>query len=282
MVYSDASLHNKTVKFPCLYRGYNALKISFPFSAMFVMVRVLELFCGTKSIGRHCHTVGYTVYSIDIDPKCAPDVVTDIMKWDYKVFPPGFFQIIWASPPCTHYSVLRTTGGPRDIEGANKIVMRTLEIIRYFQPHVWFMENPATGYLKDQSFMKGLPYIDVHYCKYGYPYRKWTRIWTNLEGFTPKLCKNDCDALVEDKVSGCLRHQGTFGGIYPGVPLHQRYSIPPSLVSEMFRYAKRMMETVPPSPPMDIEVEHEIVRLKEKQGELLGVFLKHSHQEFVE
>lgn len=246
------------------------------------MIRVLELFCGTKSIGRHCQSVGYMVWSVDIDAKCKPDVVTDILNWDYRVFPPGFFQIVWASPPCTHYSVLRTTGGPRDIDGANKIVTRTLEIIQYFQPKVWFMENPATGYLKDQIFMRGLPYIDVHYCKYGYPYRKWTRIWTNLEGFKPKLCNNDCDALVKDKVSGCLRHIGTFGGIYPGTPLNQRYSIPPLLVAEMFRHAKRMIETNHSNVMMvNKEVWDETVTLKEKQLELLGVILKHSHQEII-
>lgn len=203
------------------------------------MIRVLELFCGTKSIGKYCktHPSRFQVYSVDIDPKCNPDAVCNILDWDYTVFPRNFFQIVWASPPCTHYSVLRTTGGPRDIEGANAIVNRTLSIIKYFQPNVWFMENPATGYLKDQPFMTGIPYIDVHYCKYGFPYRKWTRIWTNLSGFTPKFCKNDCSAIIEDVVTGCLRHKNTFGGIHPGIPLHQRYSIPPLLVEELIELA---------------------------------------------
>lgn len=198
--------------------------------------RVLELFCGTKSIGKYCakHAYMFHVVNLDVDPKCKPTHVSDILKWDFRAtYAPGDFDIIWASPPCTHYSVLRTTGGPRDIEGANAIVQRTLEIIQYFRPGVWFMENPATGYLKAQPFMLDMPYVDVHYCKYGYPYRKWTRIWTNVKGFVPKHCNMDCDSLIRNIATGQLRHQSTFGGIYPGVPLHQRYSIPPTLVEEL-------------------------------------------------
>jgi hypothetical protein len=208
-----------------------------------MLFRVLELFCGTKSIGKYCatRTDTYMTYSLDVNPKCKPDVVGDIMAWNYRDFPPGFFHIIWASPPCTQYSIARTTGGPRDIPLANAIVLRTLEIIAYFQPKVWFMENPGTGLLKQQWFMKDIPYVDVHYCKYGYPYRKWTRIWTNLDcrhtGFVPKVCKNDCDAMVEDQVSGCPRHRSTFSGNISGVSLNQRYSIPPLLVKQLFEAA---------------------------------------------
>ena len=199
-------------------------------------IRVLELFCGTKSIGKHCkrHGYMYDVVSLDVDRKCNPTHLLDIMEWDYMAaYPKGYFHIIWASPPCTMYSVLRTTGGPRDIEGANAIVRRTLDIIDYYQPYVWFMENPATGYLKQQHFMQNLPYIDAHYCMYGYPYRKWTRIWTNVRCFKPKMCNMDCAAMVHDPISGCMRHRSTFGGNISGTPLHQRYSIPPPLVEEL-------------------------------------------------
>ena len=61
---------------------------------------------------------------------------------------------------------------------------------------VWFIENPQTGLLKKQEFMKDLPYFDIDYCKYGLPYRKRTRLWTNLEGWIPKpLCKKDCGMM---------------------------------------------------------------------------------------
>jgi hypothetical protein len=211
-------------------------------------IRVLELFCGTKSIGKHCAKAGdvFEVVSLDVDPKCNPTHLSDILSWDYRAaYPPHHFQILWSSPPCTHYSILRTTGGPRDIEGANQIVQRTLEIIRYFEPHVWFLENPASGYLKNQGFMQELPFVDVHYCKYGYPYRKWTRIWTNVRGFTPRLCHMDCEAMVVNPLTGCPRHRGTFGGDTSRTPLRQRYSIPPQLVADLFDAALKQVPEQP-------------------------------------
>jgi len=44
---------------------------------------------------------------------------------------------------------------------------------------VWFIENPRTGYSKEQKFMKKLPFIDVDYRRYGFKNKKPTRIWTN-------------------------------------------------------------------------------------------------------
>jgi hypothetical protein len=180
----------------------------------------------------------FEVVSLDMNPKCNPDILANILAWDYTTFAPNRFDIIWASPPCTHFSILRTTGSPRDIDFANKLVARTLEIIKYFNPQVWFLENPGSGYLKQQPHMQGIPYVDVHYCKYGYSYRKWTRIWTNIpEQLQPRICKMDCDALIRDALTGVYRHKGTFGGIFSGTPLHQRYSIPPLLVHDLMTAA---------------------------------------------
>ncbi len=44
--------------------------------------------------------------------------------------------------------------------------LKTLEILQYFQPEIWWIENPRGGMLKDRSFMKGIPYIDVDYCQF--------------------------------------------------------------------------------------------------------------------
>jgi hypothetical protein len=44
--------------------------------------------------------------------------------------------------------------------------------------------------------MEGLPYFDIDYCKYRMPYRKRTRLWTNLDTWTPRpLCKKDCGSM---------------------------------------------------------------------------------------
>ena len=155
-------------------------------------MKLLELFSGTGSVGTVCKDMGWTVVSLDLK---GADINCDILQWKYKKYPVKYFDMIWSSPPCIEYSIAKQTG-VRKIEEANKIVMKTLEIIKYFKPRVWFIENPQTGLLKKQPFMEGLPYFDIDYCKYGMPYRKRTRLWTNLDTWTPRpLCKKDCGSM---------------------------------------------------------------------------------------
>lgn len=67
----------------------------------------------------------------------------------------------------TMYSVARTKAKlPRDIQGANAIVQRVLDIIKYFKPSVAILENPATGALKHQPMVQNLTSHVVHYCRY--------------------------------------------------------------------------------------------------------------------
>jgi hypothetical protein len=127
------------------------------------------------------------------------DIQTDIMDWDYRSLPPHTFDLIWASPPCTEYSVAKTVG-ERRLDEANAVVQRTMEIIEYFDPTYWLLENPQTGLLKSQTCMANRPFVDLDYCKYGMPYRKRTRLWNNLANWTPKpLCKKDCGHIVDGR-----------------------------------------------------------------------------------
>tara|TARA_R110001592_G_scaffold91798_1_gene268411 strand:+ start:508 stop:1095 length:588 start_codon:yes stop_codon:yes gene_type:complete len=162
-------------------------------------MNVLELFSGTGSVSKACKLIGYETVSVDMilpaDHKC------DIMDFDYKQYPKDHFDIVWGSPPCTEYSKAKSRG-IRDIEGANKIVLKTLEIINYFDCKYWFLENPQTGKLKDQSFMKGLSFVDADYCMYGTPYRKRTRFWTNKKDINVLLCNKECGSFKEGKHIG--------------------------------------------------------------------------------
>ena len=102
---------------------------------------------------------------VSLDLKNA-DINCNISEWDYRQYPSGYFNFIWASPPCTEYSRAKTTG-VRKIEEANKIVKKTIEIVEYFNPRWHVIENPQTGLLKNQDFMKDFEYKDVDCCKYG-------------------------------------------------------------------------------------------------------------------
>ena len=64
----------------------------------------LDLFSGTGSVGDRLKELGYNVISLDIDPKTNPTFPVDIMDWEYKEYPPGYFKVIAASVPCTEYS----------------------------------------------------------------------------------------------------------------------------------------------------------------------------------
>ena len=161
-------------------------------SKIVLFMKLLELFSGTGSVGAVAKKLQWDVTSLDLKNA---DINCDILEWDYKQMPSGHFGMIWSSPPCAEYSIAKTTGR-RKIAEANKIVLKTLEIIDYFKPRVWCIENPQTGLLKRQLFMKDLLFVDLGFCKYGMPYRKRTRLWNSLINWKPRpLCKKDCNSM---------------------------------------------------------------------------------------
>jgi hypothetical protein len=163
-------------------------------------MKCLELFAGTGSIGRAFERLGWEVVSLDLDPKYNPTHVADILSWDHRLYPRGHFHFVWASPVCTHYSIARTTGGPRDLLSADRLVRRALDIVEYFGCP-WAMENPQSGLLKTRDLVRGLPFFDTSYCRYGYGYRKTTRIWSNLALClrTPCSTRDPCSAMVGNR-----------------------------------------------------------------------------------
>ena len=90
---------------------------------------------------------GWEVVSLDIVSKFEPTILCDIRSWDYALFPPGHFDMVWASPVCTEHSRALTMR-PRRLEEGDALVLRALEIMEHFDPLMWVIENPATGLLK--------------------------------------------------------------------------------------------------------------------------------------
>tara|TARA_R100000808_G_scaffold22727_1_gene49629 strand:+ start:1258 stop:2172 length:915 start_codon:yes stop_codon:yes gene_type:complete len=174
-------------------------------------MNVLELFSGTKSVGKVCDSLGWN--SVSVDLLLDADHQVDIMDFDYKQYPKDYFSLIWASPPCTFYSRLQNCWiGRKRKDGilvtkewieeqrkeSDKLIIKTFEIINYFNPYLWFLENPQTGTLKDRDIMKNLNYYDVDYCMYSdWGYKKRTRIWTNKENWEGLLCNGKCGNIME-------------------------------------------------------------------------------------
>ena len=199
-------------------------------------MKLLELFSGTKSVGKVAEQLGYEVTSLDLKNA---DINCDIMNWNYTVYESGHFDVIWASPPCTEYSCAKTVG-VRNIDKANDIVLRIIEIIEFRNPKYYIIENPQTGKLKDQWMMYGFSYVDVDYCKYGMPYRKRTRLWNNVFEFKPRpLCKKYCNSMVGDKHMCIAQHaRATSDNTGPQQRLTQSelYRIPIELIQDIFSY----------------------------------------------
>ncbi len=109
-------------------------------------VRILDLFNGTRSVTKAAALDGgFECCSLDIfDKFSTPDVLADIHDWNYREFSRHRFDIIAASVPCQMYSCARTRAvTPRDIPAANKKVECVLEIVEYFNPTMFWIENPV-------------------------------------------------------------------------------------------------------------------------------------------
>ncbi len=169
-------------------------------------MKVLDLFCGTKSIAKAFERHGHEVYTVDWNPDFEPTLCVDIgtlTAEDLIKLCNGQPDVIWASPDCTSYSVAAIghhrrknpiTGNLDPITDyarlCDRINSHTIEIIKELNPKYFFIENPRGG-MRKMDFVKDLPRYTVTYCQYGEKRMKPTDIWTNHPDpqFKPP-CKN--------------------------------------------------------------------------------------------
>jgi site-specific DNA-cytosine methylase len=152
-------------------------------------MNVLELFAGSRSVGKAAESLGYNVFSSDINEFEGIDYAVDILEFDINKVP-FTPDIIWASPPCTYFSVASIgkhwnkdhTPKTEQAKLGVKIIQETLSIIEAYcnlNPHlVFYIENPR-GKLRKLQVVKDLERTTVWYCKYGDTRAKPTDIWTN-------------------------------------------------------------------------------------------------------
>ena len=152
-------------------------------------MNVLELFAGSRSIGKVAESYDHNVFSSDINEFIDINYVTNILDFDVLKVPfiPDF---IWCSPPCTYFSVAsigthwNKNNTPKTKEAilGVAIVQKTLDIINHFlsiNPSLkYYIENPR-GKLRSLPILKHLERTTIWYCKYGDHRAKPTDIWSN-------------------------------------------------------------------------------------------------------
>lgn len=169
-------------------------------------MKVLELFAGTRSIGKAFEERGHEVFSVEWDMGFSDiDLYINIGELTAETVLEKFGKpdVIWASPDCTSYSIAGV--GAHRVKNpmvgelspvsdyakfCDKVNAHVVELIRQLQPKYYFIENPRGG-LRTMRFMSGLPRYTVTYCQYGDKRMKPTDIWTNHPNprFKP-MCKN--------------------------------------------------------------------------------------------
>jgi site-specific DNA-cytosine methylase len=201
-------------------------------------IKILELFAGSRSIGKEAEKLGFEVFSSDIENFENIDYVIDILNFDYDRVP---FKpdVIWASPPCTGFSVASIgrhwTGGkgayiPKSDTSrlGIKLVQKTLEIIDHYKPKYYFIENPR-GVLRKMEMMQKLNRNTITYCQYGDNRMKPTDIWTNNYNWKPKpACKNGDTCHVSAPRGSKTGTQGLKGA-------YDRSKIPSELCIEILK-----------------------------------------------
>lgn len=175
-------------------------------------MKVLELFAGTRSIGKAFEAAGHKVYSVEWDKSFENiDLYADILTVtaDDILRKFGHPDVIWASPDCATFSIAAishhrrknpATGNLDPVSDyakfCDKVDRHVLDLIRELRPTYWFIENPRGG-LRKMEWMQGLPRYTVTYCQYELDKpaeerrMKPTDIWTNH--FAPKfkpMCHN--------------------------------------------------------------------------------------------
>ena len=161
---------------------------------------IFDFFAGTGSATQAFHDAGHTVVKIELDEQFPADE-RDILSIsaDYLVNRYGQPDFVWASPPCTTFSVASCgtywtpDGKPKNekaIAGL-KMIEHTIALIQQLKPTKGFIiENPR-GMLRKQSIMDFMDRRTVTYCTYGETRMKPTDLWGSVNGWTARPhCKN--------------------------------------------------------------------------------------------
>ena len=216
-------------------------------------MKVLELFAGSRSVGRVAEELGHEVFSVDWENFEGIDLSIDIgeLTIDHLPFIP---DVVWASPDCTTYTIAAcSTHRTNSIEpksdyaikcdSVNRSWIDLVQAMLVIKPEmVFFIENPR-GMLRKMPFMQEFKRHTIWYCQYGDDRAKPTDIWTNSDTWIPRPeCHN-----YRNGIKHC-HHQAAPRGSKTGTQgrknSYERSKIPRELCMEILLSAERKEDLV--------------------------------------
>ncbi len=201
---------------------------------------LVEFFAGSKTVSSVAENeFQYHTCSVDIEQKFSPSICSDLMKLPLNKIPDrNKVFAVWASVPCTVYSILNVENHWQKIvynhrqyyyvpktdaaRSAIQLLEKTLWLIKKINPVYYFIENPR-GALRHMPQINFAPHLyTISYNDFGSDVYKPTDIFTN------------CNFLKLPKLKTSV------GRTFPGSvakmnSAYDRSVVPPSLAREIFK-----------------------------------------------
>lgn len=214
-------------------------------------MKVLELFAGSRSLGRNAEMLGHKVFSVDWDNYKGIDLVVDIGTMTLNSIP-FIPDITWASPDCKTYTISAISTHRDGIKPNSEYAIKCDHVNQHFidlikqwlvlNPNmVFFIENPR-GMLRKMPFMQDFKRHTVWYCQYGDDRGKPTDIWTNSTTWIPKpMCRNYKYDKQGNIINKHCHHESARRGAKTGTQgrngSYERSRIPDELCIEILKSA---------------------------------------------
>jgi site-specific DNA-cytosine methylase len=167
-------------------------------------MKVLELFSGTECMSNAFRAKGHECFTVDYDEQFPSNLHIDINELTVEMILEKFGKpdIIFLGTDCRSYSVAAIshhrrknpeTGNLDPISDfakmSDNLNLHCKELIKELNPKIQIWENPVGG-LRKMVWMQDLIRNTTTYCQYGFPYRKATDFFSNIDLKLKEPCKN--------------------------------------------------------------------------------------------